>query len=320
MATKDTIVCNKCGKEKKSSDFYISNSDINSHNKKATNCKACMGEVYGNYYIKFRDIKLAIYHFCRKYDICFNQATFNAVLSEIASGKKTSPYQIYMTKLNSLGGTNGAGNIYFKSQALSTTEWTELEYYVSTTAREEVSVTKNGVKKVITPAVQAFPTGAVKFKPMFIINYKTGNGVALVDNQEYRFKSVTKSEKEGKEIEEEYSFTLYKDNDSYIKIVQEYEEERDEVEKYYRYQVVENGVKVYDYLLDYEKETGHKNETEIKLTLDNRKYKIEEIQKKDGNYLQVQVIETNSLESRSTYKVLFKKVISESGVSYELVG
>ena len=146
------------------------------------------------------------------------------------------------------------------------------------------------------------------------------NGVALVDNQEYRFKSVTKTEKEGKEIEEEYSFTLYKDNDSYIKIIQEYEEERDEVEKYYRYQVVENGVKVYDYLLDYEKENGHKNETEIRLTLDNRKYKIEEIQQKDGNYLQVQVIETNSLESRSTYKVLFKKVISESGVSYELVG
>lgn len=146
------------------------------------------------------------------------------------------------------------------------------------------------------------------------------NGVALVDNQEYRFKSVTKTEKEGKEIEEEYSFTLYKDNDSYIKIIQEYEEERDEVEKYYRYQVVENGVKVYDYLLDYEKENDHKNETEIRLTLDNKKYKIEEIQQKDGNYLQVQVIETNSLESRSTYKVLFKKVISESGVSYELVG
>ena len=54
--------------------------------------------------------------------------------------------------------------------------------------------------------------------------------------------------------------------------------------------------------------------------MENKKYKIEEIQQKDGNYLQVQVIETNSLESRSTYKVLFKKVISESGVSYELVG
>lgn len=78
-------------------------------------------------------------------------------------------------------GTNGAGNIYFKNQALLTTEWTELEYYVSTTAREEVSVTKDGVKKVITPAVQAFPAGAVKFRPMFIVNYKAGNGVALVD-------------------------------------------------------------------------------------------------------------------------------------------
>lgn len=44
-----------------------------------------------------------------------------------------------------------------------------------------MSVTNNGVKKVITPAVQAFPTGAVKFRPMFIVNYKAGNGVALVD-------------------------------------------------------------------------------------------------------------------------------------------
>lgn len=78
-------------------------------------------------------------------------------------------------------GTNGAGNMYFKNQALSTTEWAEWEYYVSTTARDEVSVTKDGVKKVITPAVQAFPTGAVKFRPMFIVNYKAGNGVALVD-------------------------------------------------------------------------------------------------------------------------------------------
>ena len=78
-------------------------------------------------------------------------------------------------------GTNGAGNMYFKSESLKTTAWTEWEYYVSTTARAEVSVTTNGVKKVITPAVQAFPANSVKFRPMFIVNYSGGNGIALVD-------------------------------------------------------------------------------------------------------------------------------------------
>ena len=78
-------------------------------------------------------------------------------------------------------GTSGAGNMYLKNEALKTTEWTEWEYYVSTTARAEVSVTTNGVKKVITPAVVAFPSTAVKFRPMFIVNYKAGNGIALVD-------------------------------------------------------------------------------------------------------------------------------------------
>lgn len=78
-------------------------------------------------------------------------------------------------------GTSGSGNMYLKNEALKTTEWTEWEYYVSTTARAEVSVITNGVKKVITPAVVAFPSTAVKFRPMFIVNYKAGNGIALVD-------------------------------------------------------------------------------------------------------------------------------------------
>lgn len=78
-------------------------------------------------------------------------------------------------------GTNGAGNMYFKSESLKTTAWTEWEYYVSTTARAEVSVTTDGVKKIITPAVVAFPSAAVKFRPVFIVNFNGGNGIALAD-------------------------------------------------------------------------------------------------------------------------------------------
>lgn len=52
---------------------------------------------------------------------------------------------------------------------------------MSTTAKDEISVNVNGVKKVITPAVTAFPKNAVYFRPMFIVNYSGGNGIALVD-------------------------------------------------------------------------------------------------------------------------------------------
>ena len=78
-------------------------------------------------------------------------------------------------------GTDGAGNMYFKNEALKTTEWTEWEFYVSTTAKLEVSTFVNGVKKIISPAVVAFPTNTVKFRPMFIVNYNDGDGTALVD-------------------------------------------------------------------------------------------------------------------------------------------
>ena len=39
----------------------------------------------------------------------------------------------------------------------------------------------NSDGKVIRPVVTAFPTGTVKFRPMFRVNYKGGNGVVLVD-------------------------------------------------------------------------------------------------------------------------------------------
>ena len=147
----------------------------------------------------------------------------------------------------------------------------------------------------------------------------TINGIAILDGQEYSFKSITHIETEGKEVEEEYTFTLYKDSNSYVKINQEYEEERDELEKYYRYTIVDNGTKIYDYKLDYEKENDRKNETEINLTLNNFKYKIEEVKIEGITYLQVLVVEKDNMKLDSAYKVLFKKIISESGVSYELV-
>ena len=85
------------------------------------------------------------------------------------------------TPYNSAGnafGTNGSNNMYLiNGEQLSTTSWKEATFYLSKTALPELI--NDG--KVIRPAVRAFPTGTVKFRPMFIVNYQGGNGVALVD-------------------------------------------------------------------------------------------------------------------------------------------
>lgn len=148
-------------------------------------------------------------------------------------------------------------------------------------------------------------------------------GLAVVDEFEYEFKSVTEIENEDNEVEETSTFMLYRSEDSYIKVAQEYEEEDNEVEKYYRYTIVENGNKVYDYRLDYEKDDNKKNEIEIELTLNNLKFKIEELTIEGTTYLQVKFVEIDTMGDDSSFKVLFKKVLVEtdygSYVSYELV-
>lgn len=83
------------------------------------------------------------------------------------------------TPYNSAGnafGTNGSNNMYLiNGEQLSTTSWKEATFYLSKTALPEL----NSDGKVIRPAVRAFPTGTVKFRPMFIVNFSGGNGVVL---------------------------------------------------------------------------------------------------------------------------------------------
>lgn len=97
---------------------------------------------------------------------------------ENTSGEKI--YYIGYTPYNNSNqpiGTDGANNNYLKRMELPS-NWIEDIVYVSRTARSAIT-NLNG--QILFPEVKAFPENAVKFKPMFIVNYSVGNGTAQVD-------------------------------------------------------------------------------------------------------------------------------------------
>lgn len=79
---------------------------------------------------------------------------------------------------NRLSPNNGT---YFiaSSQGITVANgWKEYTAYMSTSAKSALVGTDG---KTLCPAVKAFDSGTVAIKPMFIVNYSSGNGIAQVD-------------------------------------------------------------------------------------------------------------------------------------------
>lgn len=140
MATKNDIKCTCCGKETSERNFYISKSFIYKATSHLPVCKTCLGNIYDSYYEKYQDYKLAIYYMCRAVGICFNLGSYNAVIQEIQNGKTTNVWQIYMTKLNSLGSKNGAGDDFDSSDSI------DIEAEIQSSG-EERGLTKEIIRK-----------------------------------------------------------------------------------------------------------------------------------------------------------------------------
>lgn len=138
-AVKNKLICTCCGGEKNERDFYISKSFIYKANSHLPICKTCLGDIFDKYYVKYQDYKLALYYMCRAVGICFNLCSFNGVLQEIENGKTTNVWQIYMTKLNSLGGKNGAGDDFDSSDNINMEE--QIEILSDTLTEENKDVT-----------------------------------------------------------------------------------------------------------------------------------------------------------------------------------
>ena len=72
------------------------------------------------------------------------------------------------------------GNYFITSSTGITVSqgWREYVAYISTTTKPAIV---NGSNQTLCPAVKAFDTGTKTIKPMFIVNYAGGNGIAQVD-------------------------------------------------------------------------------------------------------------------------------------------
>lgn len=116
---KKKLTCYCCGKEKKDIDFYMTKSFSYKTIGRLPVCKDCVGKIYEKYFVMHNDTKLAIYYMCRNLDICFSLSCYNAVISQTDNSKKTEPWKLYMQKLNSLGGKNGAGDDFDSSDDIS---------------------------------------------------------------------------------------------------------------------------------------------------------------------------------------------------------
>lgn len=114
------LICLCCGEEKNEKEFYKSSSLLYSKIGKIPTCKECISKIYDKYKIKYnKDERLAIYHMCRILDISFNQKCFDASVGERNNKRKeTQLWQIYFTKMNSIGKKNGYGESFDDSDKL----------------------------------------------------------------------------------------------------------------------------------------------------------------------------------------------------------
>lgn len=119
MAKSEKISCTCCGDLKQEKEYYISKSSIYKANAHLPICKNCLGDIYDDYYRKFSDMQKSLYYMCRKVNICFSLVSYDAVLKELKNGKTTPVWKMYMTKLNSIGSKNGAGDDFDSSDEIN---------------------------------------------------------------------------------------------------------------------------------------------------------------------------------------------------------
>ena len=116
------LCCTCCGAEKREKEFYMSKAYIYKNIGKTPICKVCLGNVYDKYYNRYQNEKEALYYMCRAVSICFSMSCYNATMREISNGKQSNIWQIYMTKLNSIGSKNGAGDDFDSSDNIESKE------------------------------------------------------------------------------------------------------------------------------------------------------------------------------------------------------
>ena len=143
-----------------------------------------------------------------------------------------------------------------------------------------------------------------------IEKYTLMDGYVLLEENEYSFRSLMKSEKEHDENEVERNFKINLENNSYIFVESSLENEGDETEEEYEYTYVENGRKKMEYSIEIERE-GFKDSIEIEEN--DKEYEVKRISKDGKTYFLVQIKEGKNYKDYLSYE----KVLNDDGsVSY----
>lgn len=142
----------------------------------------------------------------------------------------------------------------------------------------------------------------------------TYSGVAKNELATFDFTLVTEEEVELNEKEIQTTLKLFTnaDHSNYTKVESSYEIDGEETENEYKYQIYENNKKISEYSIEIEKDPT-KNEVELELTYNNKQYEVTKYEQNNDTFFKVE-LEFSEVEKEYVYK----KVITETGVNYEL--
>lgn len=97
--------CTCCDKEKKDTDYYLSESFLNKARGRLAICKDCIGDLYNSIFSITNSDKVTMFRVCRKLDIPFIHSLFDIAVKE-SNRAGNEIYRMYFQKMNSLGGAN----------------------------------------------------------------------------------------------------------------------------------------------------------------------------------------------------------------------
>lgn len=135
-------------------------------------------------------------------------------------------------------------------------------------------------------------------------------GILKSGEDTYNFASTVKEESEVGGQESEVNFKLFNDQGFFVKAVQEYEIEDNETESKIHYTIYDGKQVITNYTLKVEQEVGQN--AEIRLVMDTKTYRIEQILADGEEFLKVKY-----MSGTINAHIMFKKVITTNHETQE---
>lgn len=110
-------MCTYCGDTFVEGNFYRSNSKVNKATGHLSICKKCVGEMFDELLLQYKDEKTTLYKLCEQLNVPFYQKAYDGAQTT-AEKRKLKIYQTYFSKINSFGDVNGYGSCFAAGESL----------------------------------------------------------------------------------------------------------------------------------------------------------------------------------------------------------